>query len=181
MEFIRGMSNLRQRHRGCVLTIGNYDGVHRGHQAVLTDLSARARELDCPAAVVVFEPTPQEFFGGAKAPARLSSLREKLRLLQASKVDRVICVRFNRAVAAMTPQSFIEKLVEDGLGARHVTVGADFRFGRDRTGDFHTLVEAGNAGGYTVAATADFELDGTRVSSSAVRDALAGGDLATAA
>jgi len=181
MEFIRGIANVSPRHRGCALTIGNYDGVHLGHQAVLRDLVVRAHELDCPATVMVFEPTAQEFFSNAAAPARLTTLREKLRYLQTFNVDRVLCVHFNRRVAAMTPEIFVDRLVDNGLGAHHVIVGDDFRFGRDRAGDFNTLVEAGKERGFAVAATPEFVYDGQRVSSSAVRASLAQGDLSTAA
>ncbi|MDH3647912.1 MAG: bifunctional riboflavin kinase/FAD synthetase [Gammaproteobacteria bacterium] len=181
MEFIRGIANLGERHRGCILTIGNYDGVHLGHQAVLSDLVAKSRDLDCPSTVMVFEPTPQEFFAGAAAPARLTTLREKLHQFEARDIDRVLCLRFNRGVAAMTPEFFVEQLIQKELGARHVTVGDDFRFGRDRGGDFQTLVAAGEEYGFAVAATPEFLHKGKRVSSSAVRTALAQGDVQTAA
>ncbi|MBT8135976.1 MAG: bifunctional riboflavin kinase/FAD synthetase [Gammaproteobacteria bacterium] len=181
MEFIRGIGNLRERHRNCVATIGNYDGVHRGHQAVIAAVIARAQQLGCPSAAVVFEPTPQEFFTGSRAPARLTTLREKLQQLDASGLDRVLCVRFNRRVASMSPQQFIDRLIKQGLAVRHLTVGADFRFGRDRGGDFAMLVAAGETLGFGVTAIDDFALDGDRVSSSAVREALARGDLQLAA
>lgn len=181
MELVRGIHDLQARHRGCVLTIGNYDGVHLGHQSVLAGLREKAQSLNCPSTVMVFEPTPQEFFAGARAPARLTTLREKLVLLQAIGVDRVLCVRFDRGVAGMDPAVFIQHLLVDGLGVRHVVVGDDFRFGRDRKGDFQTLVTAGQANGFDVAATPVFLHDGERVSSSAVRAALARGDLAFAA
>jgi riboflavin kinase/FMN adenylyltransferase len=103
MELIRGLHNLRPRHRGCVATIGNYDGVHRGHQAVLAGLKDKARALDLPAVAVTFEPMPQEYFAPAKAPARLTRFREKWRALAACGMDRLLCVRFNRALAGLPP------------------------------------------------------------------------------
>ena len=162
------------------MTIGNYDGVHLGHQAVLKNVLMYARRLDSPAVAVIFEPTAREYFSGAAAPARLTTLREKLKLLQACDVDRVLCIGFDRRVAAMAPDEFIDKLLVTGLGAKHVIVGDDFRFGRDRAGDFQTLVDAGAANGFGVSETPVFLQDGKRVSSSAVRVALARGDLGDA-
>ncbi len=180
MEFIRGIANLRPRHHGCVLTIGNYDGVHRGHRAVITELVEHSRALSCPATVMIFEPTPLEFFLGPGAPARLTTLREKLALLEASGVDRVLSVHFNRRLASMSPTDFVDGLLVDGLGARQVTVGEDFRFGHQRKGDFQLLSRLGEQRGFGVAATPEFRVGGERVSSSAVRAALAESDLARA-
>lgn len=180
MELIRGIHNLRPRHRGSVASIGNYDGMHLGHQQVLGQLVERAREYALPSVVMCFEPTPREFFTRDKAPMRLSSFREKFLRVAEQGVDRFFCVRFNAGVAAMTPGAFIRDLLVDGIGVRHLVVGDDFRFGHERAGDFHTLVEAGARFGFAVDDTPSYSVDGQRVSSTAVRDALAEGDMVRA-
>jgi len=180
MELIRGVHNLRPRHRGCVATIGNFDGVHLGHQAVLGQLAQKADELALPATVMVFEPQPQEFFAPQRAPARLTRLREKLQALRRMGVDRVLCVRFDARFAAQSAEEFIDRLLLDGLGVRYVTVGDDFRFGQGRRGDFAMLQQAGRTHGFQVVNMHTFSIDGSRVSSTRVRQALADGDLAQA-
>jgi riboflavin kinase/FMN adenylyltransferase len=182
-EFIRGLHNLRPQHAGCALTIGNFDGVHRGHQAVIARLRERAESLGVPATVMIFEPQPQEFFASDNArarPMRLMRLREKLVALADTGIERVLCLRFDARQAAMTADQFVTDVVVNGLGAKYVVVGDDFRYGRARTGDFESLRAAGERFGFEVSATETFSLDGLRVSSSAIRDALAGGDCATA-
>ncbi|MDX1610374.1 MAG: bifunctional riboflavin kinase/FAD synthetase [Halofilum sp. (in: g-proteobacteria)] len=181
MELIRGRHNLQPRHRGCALTIGNFDGVHLGHQAVIGQLRQRAAGLGQPACVVTFEPHPREFFDPEGAPARLSRLRDKLDALAALGVDRVLLLRFDAGLAALEPQAFVDELLLAGLGACHVVVGDDFRYGRARRGDYETLAAAGAAAGFGVEAAATRELDGERVSSTRVRQALAAGDLDAAA
>lgn len=181
MELIRGAHSLRPRHRGCVATIGNFDGVHRGHQHIVAAVSARARALGVASTVMLFEPQPQEFFAGAQAPARLMRLRDKLTALAALGVDRVFCVRFDESFRAMTASDFVERLLVDGLGVRHLAIGDDFRFGAGRHGDYTFLCEAGARQGFTVQDTATIVVDGERVSSTAIRDALAAGDFARAA
>ncbi|MGD8976860.1 MAG: bifunctional riboflavin kinase/FAD synthetase [Gammaproteobacteria bacterium] len=180
MELIRGIHNLRPRHRGSVASIGNYDGMHLGHQQVLGQLVERARQYELPSVVMCFEPTPREFFTRDKAPMRLSSFREKFLRVAEQGVDRFFCVRFNARVAAMTPEEFIRDLLVDGIGVRHLVVGDDFRFGHERAGDFHTLLEAGARFGFAVDDTPSYSVDGQRVSSTAVRDALGDGDMARA-
>ncbi len=180
MEFIRGIHNLRSAHRGSVATIGNYDGVHLGHRAVLGSLIETGQRLGLPSVVMCFEPTPQEFFRPQAAPPRLTLLREKFLELEKLGIDRFLCVRFNDRVAALSPDDFVRRLLVDGIGVRHLVVGDDFRFGRDRAGDYHTLVEAGGQHGFDVAHTASFNVDGRRASSTAIRGALASGDLALA-
>ncbi|MDH3281688.1 MAG: bifunctional riboflavin kinase/FAD synthetase [Gammaproteobacteria bacterium] len=181
MELIRGLNNLRTRHRDCVLSIGNYDGVHFGHQAVVRQLLHKADDLAMPAMVLTFEPHPQEFFAGPSAPRRLSSLRDKLVVLGALGVHRVLCLRFGRQLAQMRARDFVVQILVEGLGVRHLVVGDDFRFGRRREGDFDFLVEQGGRQGFTVARTATYEVDGARVSSTRVRGALARADFAAAA
>jgi riboflavin kinase/FMN adenylyltransferase len=177
MELIRGMHNLRTRHRGCVATIGNYDGVHRGHQHMIAAVRARATELGVPAAVVTFEPTPREFFEGAAAPSRLTRLREKLAALERYGVDRVVVLRFDRRMQGLGAAEFVDRLLVEGLGVRHMVVGHDFHFARRREGTIETLQTAGATHGFTVEEVGQFLLAGERVSSSLVRDALNRGDL----
>lgn len=177
MQLVRGLHNLRPRHRGCVATIGNFDGVHRGHQAILARLRERAAELGVPSCVVIFEPQPREFFAPDKAPARLTRLREKLCLLNEQGVDRVLCLAFNRRLRELSAAEFVHATLVQGLGVRHLEVGDDFRFGCDRAGDFDFLRKAGAAEGFTVEAATTIEVDGERVSSTRVRQALADGDL----
>ena len=180
MELVRGLANLRDAHRGAVVTIGNYDGVHRGHQHMLATVTARARELGMPATVVTFEPTPREYFEGDSAPARLMRLREKLEALPLYGVDRVVVLRFDRRMQAMGADEFVERLLVRGLGARHVVVGHDFHYARRREGNIDTLRAAGARHGYAVEEVGRFLVDGERVSSSLVREALGRGDLARA-
>lgn len=166
---------------GSVLTIGNFDGVHLGHKALLARLTKKARELNLPAVVVTFEPHPREFFAPDSAPARLSALREKLNLLAECGVDRVHIIQFNRRWAAITPEAFIQDILVKGLGVRHVVIGDDFRFGSGRGGDYHMLEAAGRDLGFGVEAMHTVEVRDDRASSSAVRDALQSGDLEHAA
>ena len=180
MELVRGLANLRDPHRGSVVTIGNYDGVHRGHQHMLATVTARARELGLPATVVTFEPTPREYFEGDAAPARLMRLREKLEALPLYGVDRVVVLRFDRRMQAMGADEFVERLLVRGLGARHVVVGHDFHYARRREGNIDTLRAAGARHGYAVEEVGRYLVDGERVSSSLVREALGRGDLARA-
>ena len=180
MELIRGIHNLRGRHRGCVATIGNYDGVHRGHQHMIAAVRERATALGVPAVVITFEPTPREFFAGPAAPSRLTRLREKLQALALYGVDRVVVLRFDRRMQGMGATEFVDRLLVEGLGVRHIVVGHDFHFARRREGTIDTLREAGARHGFTVEEVDQFLLDGERVSSSLVREALNMGDLARA-
>lgn len=177
MELIRGLHNLRACHHGCVATIGNYDGVHRGHQAVLALLREKSRLLGLPSTVMVFEPTPREFFSGAQAPPRISTFREKLDDLAASGIERVLCIRFDRTFSALKPQEFIQKLLIGGLGVGYLVVGDDFRFGHRREGDFALLQAVGAEQGFEVESMPAYLLNGTRVSSTRVREALLSGDI----
>lgn len=181
MQVIRGLHNPGSLHRGCVMTIGNYDGIHRGHQAVLRALADRGRALSLPVLVMTFEPPPREFFNPDAAPARLSSLREKLEDLATFGVDRVLCVRFDAHVAALPAESFVRDYLVDGVGARVVMVGEDFRFGRGRAGDMALLRAEGKRFGFSTESLGAVSLDGGRVSSTRVRAALAAGDTRTAA
>lgn len=177
MQLVRGLHNLRPRHRGCVATIGNFDGVHRGHQAILKRLRERAAELKLPSCVVIFEPQPREFFTPGQAPARLTRLREKLQLLDEQGIDLVLCLAFNRRLRELSAAEFVHATLVEGLGVKHLEVGDDFRFGCDRAGDFNFLLQAGALEGFSVEAARTIELDGERVSSSRLRRTLAMGDL----
>src|SRR6187549_1938566 len=159
------------------LTIGNFDGVHLGHQAMLARLREAARSDGLAASAMTFEPHPREFFAPDKAPTRLTSLREKLELLAGCGVDRVHVCRFDYRFAQTTAEDFIDRIIARGLGARWVLVGDDFRFGARRAGSFVMLKQAASRLGFEVAALASVLLDGERVSSTALREALAAGNL----
>ncbi len=164
-----------------VLAIGNFDGLHLGHRALLDRLTAKARELSLPASVMTFEPHPRELFTPEQAPARLTSLREKLDLLECCGVERAYVLHFSRKLATLTAGEFIEKVLVRGLAVKHLIIGDDFRFGRGRGGDFAMLQQAGIEHNFGVEAMHTIDIDGERVSSSAVREALAVGDLEHAA
>lgn len=182
MEFIRGQHNLRPRHHGCVATIGNFDGVHLGHQAILNQLTEPAGRLRLPRLVITFEPQPQEFFAGPAAPpARLMRLREKLLALEGLGIERVLCLAFDQRLAAMPAETFIEDLLVARLGIRYLVIGDDFRFGHRRAGDFPMLVAAGQQCGFDVVDNHSYMIEGERVSSTRVRQALSWGDLELAA
>jgi len=163
------------------LTIGNFDGVHRGHRAMLDRLVAKARELKLACSVLTFEPHPREFFAPGSAPARLSRLREKLELIADAGVDRTHVLRFGARLASLSPERFVEDLLLRGLGVRWLLVGRDFRYGAKRAGDFAALQAAAARQGFGLEAMDDVMEGGQRVSSSGVREALAAGDLAAAA
>ena len=177
MELIRGIHNLRSEHVGCVLTIGNFDGVHRGHQAVLSRLQEQAVQLGLPSCVMVFEPQPLEFFAREKAPARLSRLRDKYEAIAALNIDRLLCVKFDHVFAELTAAEFIEQILVRKLAVRFLVIGDDFRFGLQRRGDFALLVEAGRQYGFQVLSTDTLLHDQQRVSSTLLREALREGRL----
>lgn len=175
MELIRGIHNILPRHHGCVLTIGNFDGVHRGHAQVIKSLVDKGKHFNLPATLMTFEPQPQELFKGEDAPARLSLLRDKIILLDELGVDRVLCVNFNHKFASLAPEKFIEQLLVKQLGVKYLVVGDDFCFGKKRAGNFEMLCKAGTNYGFAVVSTGSFMVGSTRVSSTAVREALAEG------
>ncbi len=177
MELIRGIHNLQPFHNGCVLTIGNFDGVQLGHQAILKQLACIGERERLPAVLMTFEPHAREFFDSAKAPARLTRLREKVLALRETPLDRIFVLRFNQALAEMSAEHFIEDLLVRRLGIRHLVVGDDFRFGHRGVGNLALLREAGERLGFRVHRTATYRLEGRRVSSSWVREALAADDL----
>ena len=176
MQLVRGLHNVRPKHHGCVATIGNFDGVHLGHQAILTRLRNSAARLNVPSCVIVFEPQPREFFNPETAPVRLTRLRDKLQLFSDAGIDQVLCIAFNKRFRQLSAAEFVQTVLIDALGIQHLQVGDDFRFGCDRAGDFAFLQEAGQRFGFSVEPTATIEIDGQRVSSTRVRAALAGAD-----
>lgn len=177
MELIRGIHNIRSQHHGCVLTIGNFDGVHLGHREVIKGLLRDASALNLPSTVMLFEPQPQEFFLKERAPARLTRLRDKLALLAKLGVERVVCVSFNGRFANQSAAEFVSEVLLKKLGVKALTVGDDFRFGKGRSGDFSLLKAMGETAGMAVKSTESFKKANARVSSTAIREALRAGDL----
>ena len=170
---------------GHALTIGNFDGVHRGHQAMLALLCNEARHRGLPSCVLTFEPHPRDFFAARAgkpeaAPRRISTLRDKLAEIERCGIDRVVVMRFDEALASMAAEDFVERVLRAGLVVRYVLVGDDFNYGARRAGNYATLDEAGRRCGFDVARMMSYEVHGLRVSSSAVREALAAGDMARA-
>lgn len=180
MELIRGLQNIRSKHCGCVATIGNFDGVHLGHQAVLGQLAEKAAELCLPTTLITFEPQPMEYFAPDKVPARLTRFREKILALQRYSVDRVCCLSFNDKLAKLSAEDFIEQVLVEKLGVKYLVIGDDFRFGANRSGTFETLVAAGKKYGFQVVSMHTFEIDAKRVSSTRIRAALQKGEMAYA-
>jgi riboflavin kinase/FMN adenylyltransferase len=180
MRLIRGLTNLKHiagradspLASGCVATIGNFDGVHRGHKTIIDQVRSKAQALNLPSVVMIFEPQPQEFFKGAEAPPRLMPFRQKFEALLAEGVDVVLCIRFDETFRSYSGMGFIEDVLINGLGVRHLVVGDDFRFGCDRAGDFRLLQSVGQQRGFTVENTRTVVVGGERVSSTRVRNAL---------
>jgi len=168
--------SLQPTRSRCALTIGNFDGVHRGHRALIDRVRAKARELGVNACVLTFEPHPREFFAAGHAPARLTRLRDKLELMEAAGIERVHVARFDARFAALSAERFIDDVLVRGLGTRWLLVGRDFRFGAGRAGDFSILQNKG----FDLEAMPDVQVAGERVSSSAIRAALAAGNFALA-
>jgi len=177
MRVIRGLHNLEPGHRGCVATIGNFDGVHLGHRAVFGRLREKGVALALPATVITFEPQALEYFAPQTAPARLTRLREKLAALADCGIEQVLLLRFGPKLARMEARRFVQTLLVDALGVRHLLVGDDFRFGRGRDGDFGLLEDMGREYGFTVEDLHTVHHSGERVSSTRIREALARGDL----
>ncbi|MFW2371875.1 MAG: bifunctional riboflavin kinase/FAD synthetase [Gammaproteobacteria bacterium] len=177
MELIRGLHNLQDRHRACALTIGNFDGVHLGHQLILKRLLEKARELDLDACIMSFEPLPQEYFAPEQAPSRLTRLREKFIALENTGIDQFLCIKFNHWLAELTAEAFIQHVLVDQLHVRYLVIGDDFRFGKGRAGDFDMLHAAGKKYGFEVVNSHSHCLDGKRISSTRIRNALSDDEL----
>lgn len=171
-EFIAGLTGLKPHHHGCVATIGSFDGVHLGHQAILARLREVAAQLRLPTMVMVFEPQPSEYFSREQAPARLMRLREKVDALFRCGIDRVLCLRFNEHLRTLSAEAFIREILVERLEVKHLEIGDDFRFGCGRTGDFNLLKQAGTHYGFEVRDTQTYVLHDERVSSTRVRTLL---------
>lgn len=167
---------MRERHKGCVATIGAFDGLHHGHRAVIKQLTDKAKELNLPSVVIVFEPLPREYFAPIQAPARLTSFRERFELLKGCGVDRVLRIRFDNQFSHTPAEDFIKDIFVDGLGIRYIVVGDDLRFGHDREGDYQLLKASGKKFRFEVVNTSTLEIAGDRVSSTRVRQALEAAD-----
>jgi len=180
MRLIRGIQQLPAFPKGCVLSIGNFDGVHTGHRVVINKLAEKGKLLGLPVVLMVFEPQPLEFFLKDNAPSRLTRLREKIIHLQSVPVDDLVIVNFNQSFANLDPEYFIQEVLLKQLNIKYLVVGDDFHFGKARRGNFALLQESGKKQGFKVTDTASFLVKGTRVSSTQIRDALSNGDLVKA-
>jgi len=181
MELIRGLHNIRASHRGCVAAIGNFDGIHLGHQQVIKQLIEQAKIHKLPALLITFEPHPKEFFSHSEIPARLTRLREKLQLVSQTKIDRVLVIRFNKTFSQLSAEHFVRQILVDALQIKYLIVGDDFSFGHNRAGNVELLRQLGEQFDFKLATVTTLKnAQQQRVSSSAVRAALAAGDLLAA-
>lgn len=194
MEIIRGLHNIRPCHAGCVATIGNFDGVHHGHQMLLAHLNAKSEELGAPSLLITFEPQPREFFLAARLrsaeeeqqrervamPGRLTRFREKVQVLRDTGIHRVLCIPFNERTRLISAAEVVERFLVGMLGVRYLVVGDDFQFGKDREGDYAMLKGAGDRLGFGVSHMGTLTFDHERVSSTRIREALQEGDFGMA-
>ncbi len=181
MKLIRGLYNLPSPLPASAVTIGNFDGVHRGHQLVISQLKGVAAEAGLPTVVVIFEPQPIEYFAPERAPKRLARFREKIAYLKAQQIDYLLCLHFNRELAEQSAEDFVQKILIDSLNTRHLVIGDDFHFGKNRQGNFGFLQQNSARFGFTVDETETLVQDGERVSSTRIRDCIESGDFETAA
>ena len=180
-ELIRGLHNIHPVHHGSVLTIGSFDGVHLGHQAILNQVLLRSLKLGLPSVVMIFEPQPHEFFIQEQAPARLMCFKEKVQALFHKGIDRVCCLPFNEKLSQQSADDFIQEVLVAGLGVKSLVIGDDFRFGADRVGDYAHLQAAGADYGFTVTDTQSLLKSGKRISSTRIRQLLQQNDFSKAA
>jgi len=180
MQLVRGLHNLHPEYCGCAATIGSFDGVHLGHQAVLGQLAERAQDLHLPATLITFEPHPREYFRPESAPPRLTRFREKMEALRRCGIDRVVCLRFDAHLASLPPEEFIRVILLEGVVVKYLVIGDDFHFGKGRSGNFATLQQAGAKHGFPVVNIHTFNIGDSRVSSTRIREALQAGELETA-
>ena len=173
MKLIRGLSALSDCRRPTIASIGSFDGVHLGHRTMISHMMALAAQQHLHPTLITFEPTPKEFFMGAEAPARLSTFREKIQYLDVLGIDQLVCLRFNQSLATMSPEHFIQDILVDGLQLRHLIVGDDFRFGKDRQGDSELLAKKGREHNFVVQDTDTISHESDRISSTRIREALA--------
>lgn len=181
MQFFRGLHNITPFEQGCVLTIGNYDGLHLGHGQLLSSLKDTGAALNLPTVAMIFEPQPKELFDAQGAPARLCNLGEKIQYFKAQGLDALACMAFNTRFRSLSAQQFVEDVLVAKLNVKALIVGDDFRFGCDRSGDFSSLQQAGKTFGFTVQDTKTVQQQGKRVSSTLIRQALEQGNLNQAA
>jgi riboflavin kinase/FMN adenylyltransferase len=180
MRLIRDFSQRSLFPQGCVLTIGNFDGVHLGHRAVIDKLAQCGRQLQLPTVLMLFEPQPLEYFLGENAPSRLMRLREKILALHLLPIDNVVILRFNRLLANFEPEQFVSDILVDKLNLKHLVIGDDFHFGKARRGNFNLLCAQGKQHGFSVEKSESYQLTDLRVSSTLIRDALNADDLVQA-
>ncbi len=180
MHIIRGINHIAPYHAGCVATIGNFDGLHLGHQQVFAHLKEKAKAYQLPATVISFEPLPHEFFSGETPPPRIYPQRDKMRLLKKLGIDDFIRLTFNKEFSQIEAADFVNHILLDKLNVRYLAVGDDFRFGKMRKGDFQLLQQIGKQRGMEVQDTATFKADGERISSTRIRQALQAGNIAEA-
>lgn len=177
MEIIRGLHNLSRQKQGCVATIGNFDGVHSGHQYILTQLNDKARARQLPSLVITFEPQPQEFFAPQSAPARLTRFRDKAEVIADCGIDKLLVIHFNESFSQLSADDFVQQILVDKLGVKYLQVGDDFQFGKNRSGNFASLQQSGQQFAFEVENTPTYAIDEQRVSSTRIRQALEGGDM----
>lgn len=175
-ELIRGIYNLKPSHQGCVMTIGNFDGVHIGHQALLAKAREESKALGVSSLVVTFEPLPKEYFGRQQVVPRLTRFREKFHAISENGIDKVLLLHFDQRLADLSAEDFVKQVLVQKLAIKHIIVGDDFLFGQSRQGDFSFLTQAGKRYGFGVEAMPTIEVDHERVSSTRVRAALAKAD-----
>jgi riboflavin kinase/FMN adenylyltransferase len=180
MEFIRGLTNLQRYRNNCAATIGNFDGVHLGHQKVLAQLRDVAKQSGLISTVVIFEPQPIEYFSPEKAPSRLTRLREKLQQFSQHDIDRIVCLRFDEQIANLSATEFVDDILVNALSVKELIIGDDFRFGKNRQGDYSYLVNVAEDKGFNIDKTDTFSLGNERVSSTLIRQALANGEMTRA-
>lgn len=180
IELIRGRQNILEKHRGCVATIGNFDGVHLGHQQILKQVVNKARALHLPTLVITFEPLPQQYFKKDAAPYRMMRLRDKIAEFSKWRIDRVLCLHFNRNLANVSAEQFIENILLRDLNVQYLIVGDDFRFGHQRQGDFNLLQDFARRYGFNVERAQSVVLDEQRISSTLIRRFLSQGDIVKA-
>ena len=177
MEIIRGLHNLSQQENGCVATIGNFDGVHSGHQHIFAQLNKKARSYQLPAIVITFEPQPREFFAPEGSPARLTRFRDKAEVIADCGIDKLLVIHFKLSLCQLSADAFVKTILVDKLGVRYLQVGDDFQFGKDRSGSFKTLLESGREFDFDVEKTPTVSIENKRVSSTRIRQALEVGDM----
>jgi riboflavin kinase/FMN adenylyltransferase len=180
MDIIRGIRNIQPHQRSCVVTLGNFDGVHLGHQALIAKVIEKAKTLNVRSTVITFEPQPNEYFSKPKIAARIMRFREKCVAIREAGIDQLLCLRFDADLAALSAEAFVKTNLVDGLEVKHVIVGDDFRFGHRRLGDIQLLQTLGEKNGFTAAAMPTITTMGQRISSTFIRQLLDKADMSSA-